>query len=205
MTTGDHPVQRNCNMFSLKVDLLNARSIENKLHDIHFLLNVTRPDVICVAENWLNQSVSDNLLISNHSYGVLRKDREVSKVGGGVCIGLLSNINTVNAVSVFQPSKYVNLEMCVIDIFTNSCTYRLINCYRAPSSNRKSDSISYIKDMCNCITDLSPPNIIVVIFGDFNLPSIDWSADNCLKCSDVSSTGVFLNFYYNLGLTQFVS
>ena len=59
--------------------------------------------------------------------------------------------------------------------------------------------------MCNCITDLSPPNIIFVIVGDFNLPSIDWSADNCLKCSDVSCTGVFLNFYYNLGLTQFVS
>ena len=59
--------------------------------------------------------------------------------------------------------------------------------------------------MCNCITDLSPLNIIVVIVGDFNLSSIDWSADNCLKCSDVSCTGVFLNFYNNLGLTQFVS
>ena len=50
LDTGDHPVQSDCNMFSLKVELLNARSIKNKLHDILYLLNVTKPDVICITE-----------------------------------------------------------------------------------------------------------------------------------------------------------
>ena len=102
-------------------------------------------------------------------------------------------MNTVNAVSVSLPSKYVNLEMCVIDISTSSCTYRLFNCYRVPSTNRKSESINYIKDMCNCISEISLPNHSIVVVGDFNLPSIDWSADICLKCSDVTCAGVFLN------------
>ena len=78
LDTGDLPVQHNSNIFTLKVELFNARSIKNKLHDVHYLLNVTKPDVISITETWLNASISDNLLINNYSYSVFRKDREMS-------------------------------------------------------------------------------------------------------------------------------
>jgi hypothetical protein len=187
----------------LKFEVFNARSIKNKLHDLHCLLSVTKSDVICITETWLNSTLPDYLIINNNSYCVFRKDRIASKVGGGVCI--LTRNGIVNAVLVSLPAKYANLEMCVIDIFTESCTIRLFNCYRAPSTNRFTESINYIKDMCTCITELTPHNHSVLIVGDFNFPSLDWTADNCLKCSDVSCTGLFLNMYYSLGLSQFVT
>jgi len=64
--------------------------------------------------------------------------------------------------------------MCVIDILTDSCSIRLFNCCRAPSTNRNVDAINYIKDMCNCIIKLIPANNIVLIVGDFNFPTIDF-------------------------------
>lgn len=197
------PAQSISSVSTMKVELFNARSIKNKLHDVHYLLQVAKPDVVCITETWLTPSVSDNLIINDNSYCVFRTDRHIPKAGGGVCI--LTNNNTINAVSVSLPSKYVNLEMCVIDILTDSCSIRLFNCYRAPSTNRNVDAINYIKDMCNCIIELIPANNTVLIVGDFNLPTIDWSADNCLKCSESSCTGVFLNLFYSLGLSQFVA
>jgi len=59
--------------------------------------------------------------------------------------------------------------------------------------------------MCNCIIELLPTTNTVLIVGDFNLSTIDWSADNCLKCGEISCTGVFLNMFYSLDLAQFVT
>jgi len=95
--------------------------------------------------------------------------------------------------------------MCVIDILNDSCSIRLFNCNRAPSTNRSVDTINYIDDTCNCIIELIPANNTVLIVGDFNLSTIDWSTDNCLKCSEISCTGVFSNLFYSLGLSQFVT
>jgi len=41
---------------------------------------------------------------------------------------VLTNNNTMNAVSVSWP-RYVSLEMSVIDISNDSCSFRLFNCY----------------------------------------------------------------------------
>jgi len=70
------------------------------------------------------------------------------------------------------------------------------------STNRHVDAI---KNVCNCIIELKPANNTVLIVVDFNLPTIDWSVDSCLKCSKMSCTGVFLNLFSSLGLSQFVT
>ena len=48
------------------------------------------------------------------------------------------------------------------------------------------------------------PCITVIICGDLNLPNIDWSTGNCLKCNNCTCSGVFLSFY-NLASEQFVA
>jgi hypothetical protein len=62
-----------------------------------------------------------------------------------------------------------------------------------------------MRDLCDCISDIYPVNSTVIICGDFNLPNIDWSVDNCLKCCDVTCSGLFLDFLYTHGLQQLVS
>jgi len=71
---------------TMTVDLFNARSVKNKLHDIHYVLQVAKPNVACITETWSTSSVSDNLITNDNSYCVFRTDRNISKVDGGVCI-----------------------------------------------------------------------------------------------------------------------
>ena len=93
----------------------------------------------------------------------------------------------------------------MINAYTNSTVIRLFNCYRPPCSNRDPEGLKYISDLCDCIQYLYPINGTVIICGDFNFPNIDWSVDNCIKQSNFSCTGVFLNLFYNNGLKQFVN
>jgi hypothetical protein len=64
---------------------------------------------------------------------------------------------------------------------------------------------SIMPKTCDCVDALLPIDSPVLICGDFNLPNIDWSIDNCALCSDSTCDGVFLELYYNRGLQQFVS
>jgi len=59
--------------------------------------------------------------------------------------------------------------------------------------------------MCNSITELLPANDTVAFDGDFNLPTVDWSADNSSKNSDVSCSRVFSNVCYSHGSLPFVT
>ena len=62
-----------------------------------------------------------------------------------------------------------------------------------------------MSELCSCITLLYPTNSTAIILGDFNFPRINWSVDNCSKCDTHTCSGIFLEFYYNLGLYQFVN
>jgi hypothetical protein len=57
------------------------------------------------------------------------------------------------------------------------------------------------------IGSLFPAHCPVLMRGDLNLPNIDWTIDSCEQCADktCSDAGLFLDLYYNHGLTQFVT
>jgi hypothetical protein len=111
--------------------MLNARSLKNKLCDFNDFLLTKKPDILCVTETWLNNSVS-NQLLCGFNYNIARYDRPSSE-GGGVCI--MYNNLTVKAVPVIIPSKYAMCEVAAIDIITAGANVRLITCYRPPSSD----------------------------------------------------------------------
>lgn len=69
--------------------LLNARSLVNKLPDLHYLLyncdaNNLSPDVIFVTESWLNETISDGMLDPENKFTVIRQDRFGLRGGGFV-------------------------------------------------------------------------------------------------------------------------
>lgn len=135
---------------------------------------------------------------------MFRTDRLALHSGGGVCI--LTNNNSLQAISVPLSPAYTLLELCVIDIVLSDIKTRLFVCYRPPCSNNKdSASVQYIADLCNCITSLFPPNGSIIVCGDFNLPNINWSTCNSAHCSKDSCSGVFLDFYCSFGMHQLVT
>ena len=182
--------------------LFNARSLNNKLCNLHYLLRKDKPHVVCITETWLQPETPDSLIVDDCNYSVFRTDRSTGHPGGGVCI--LTCNDSLKVIPVHLPSDFSHLELCIIDIFLNDVKLRLFVCYRPPSGNSDPQAVQYVKDVCNCIVRLFPANSPVIICGDFNLPNIDWSADNCKLCSDSTCSGVMVDFVYNQGLQQYV-
>ena len=69
----------------IKLYYCNARSIKNKLSDLHGLLYMSDYNVIALSETWLLPQLTDAIIDPRGLYTVYRKDRE-RKVGGGVCL-----------------------------------------------------------------------------------------------------------------------
>ena len=182
--------------------LFNARSFNNKLPDVHYLFNAYNYDVVCITESWLSSHITNNVILGDCSYSVARTDRSVSHRGGGICV-LTTNTST-KAVAISIPLLFAHVELCVIDIISTESKIHLFVCYRPPSPNVDSAAIRYTADLCNCINSRYPVNDTVIICGDFNFPSIHWSANINLPSSNLICTGIFLEFYYTHGLRQLV-
>ena len=66
----------------------------NKVRDFSDLLELSKSDIVAVAETWLNSNITDGELFSD-DYIVYRKDREATVKntrGGGILLGLKKNI-----------------------------------------------------------------------------------------------------------------
>jgi hypothetical protein len=69
----------------LSFSLINARSLNNKLPELHYTLGQDKLDVLCITETWLNPVTIDGLITDGCHYSVLRTDR-VSSHNGGRCM-----------------------------------------------------------------------------------------------------------------------
>ena len=110
----------------MNVRLINARSLSNKLLELHYTLTESRPDILCITETWLRSSMPDSLLTGNTNYSIVRLDRQSHTAGGGVCI-MFNNLS-VKAVPVRIPDKKSHLELVAIDILFASVKTRLFAC-----------------------------------------------------------------------------
>ena len=69
----------------LRCCLFNARSLTNKLPDLHYVLySETEFDCLLITESWLTDEITDGMLDPESKYHILRCDRKVGR-GGGVC------------------------------------------------------------------------------------------------------------------------
>ena len=95
--------------------MFNARSLCNKLVELHYLLYSSKFDILLVTESWLHPGITNGLLDPERKFTVLRHDRSVT-TGGGVCafVG-----NSLQVVPVNLDNKYSILELC-FDLVTNN-------------------------------------------------------------------------------------
>jgi exonuclease III len=197
----------------LLFSVFNARSLNNKLPDLHYPLRSQEFDVLCVTETWLHESVLNSIILDGSPYSLFRSDRQTGHGGGGVCI--FTNNNTTKVICIPVASKFSSLQLCVVDYsgqFSSVCVVdlprgtrlRLFVCYRPPSGDSDPVAVQYLCNMRDCLGGLFPANSSVIICGDFNLPNIDWSVDNCSKCNAATCSGIFLEFFYAHSLLQLV-
>src|SRR2546425_5746545 len=166
-------------MMLLNCTLFNARSLKNKLPDLHFILysETINYDVICITETWLTTSVTDAMLDPKGLYTVYRCDRSDGRIGGGVCVFVKA---CHNAVYVDLQPSYANFECVCFDLFFSCSVIRMFVIYRSPSTNQVTD-VSNMTDLINCLVTHSVNTSTTCVLGDLNCPNIYWDASFVLS------------------------
>jgi len=185
---------------TLKCKLINARSLNNKLHQLQHVLNTENLDLLICSETWFKPYTPDSVIVADTNYSVFRKDRLLT-TAGGACIFIKND--SVKAVRVAIPETFKDLEVVAIDIVNSSIPTRIIACYRPPSSDTDSVAISHIKLLINCLESLCDIDATVVIAGDLNLPWVDWSNPVFISDNGRCSTK-FTEFINLFAFTQYV-
>ena len=153
----------------------NSRSIRGKLDTIYQNVLSMNFHVIVLTETWLNESVLDAEVFDGR-YQIFRRDRHSGtfsegKEGGGVLIAVCKSINAYRNASFESRCEdlWVTLDLSTNRAFKTCKKIHLCAAYLAPPVNN--NLITYFTNRLNSIINDEP----VMIIGDFNLSSIEWS------------------------------
>lgn len=117
-----------------------------------------------------------------HNYVIYRNDRDSH--GGGVLLAIHENISS----RIIAAPK--GLECLIVDIFPNKSKFRLILAYIPNPKN-----YDYLSSIFTLIQTNATSIDSVCVFGDFNLPKINWK-NNIFP--NLKEYNYFKNFYYKL-------
>ena len=138
----------------------NARSLLPKLDELHALITIKTPHIVCIVETWLSSDILHNEL-QLPGYQVLRLDRD--RHGGGV----LMYIHDLLSYKVLVEGGPFNLEFLATSVTAQFFTASFCIClfYRPPSS-----PVHIFDDLCNTLCQIIPFSFSTfLLIGDFNV------------------------------------
>ena len=173
---------------ALHISSFNARSIVNKRLDLQAYVTLVNSAFIAITETWLHNNIDDNELLPN-SYNIHRKDRESR--GGGVLLAVKSNISCFRRCDLEES----DCELLRGKIpFKDSSSYFFGVFYRPPSRD-----LTYLEVLAKSLDKVSliSEHANILLFGDFNLPDIDWDLISLLQPNSLSDCFCddILNFF----------
>ena len=173
---------------------MNARSICNKQHELNELIICKRPDFLSITETWLRDDVkltAFNNDIGGSDYTVFRQDRS-NGGGGGVLLGV------INSLKCKLVSKYC-LEKCeavfVDTEMKKNVFLRVGVVYRPPGTSYENSSLLF-----NFVRSQLVNVRHFCIYGDFNLPDINWE----YSTGHSMISAEFLGLCFTVGASQCV-
>ena len=173
-------------MDSLKVLLLNARSIRNKFQDIQALVLMEEPALVAITESWMKTSKRDfegEFAISG--YQLFHKDRD-NREGGGVMLYVKNSIKCTNC------NIASDHEVLGVDFEIGPVMYRSLVVYRPPSQLVEKD-----RELYRLLGHLVDDRVCIVM-GDFNT-HVDWETRD-----SSGENALLLEFVNDEFLTQWV-
>lgn len=174
-----------------KCVLFNARSVCNKLPDIHSFIAINSPDIIIFVESWLHSKFPSCDLSAGLPYHVLRNDRD-SK-GGGVAVLVRDNFSFILQ---NYKNKTKSNSVCFDLVSPDGLSkIRFIAVYVPPSLTKAENS-----DVLDLLAEMSAVPYDSVILGDLNY-HVDWVN---LVPSNYAARD-FLNLFFALNLRQHVT
>lgn len=156
-------------------------------------------DVICLSETWLCDGIPNSNYFTPN-YNVYRRDRDYistgQKLGGGVLIALHSSLESQRRFDLESYSECLWVEIKTADGFN----YLIGNYYFPPLC----DSSIFIEHLETLEQQVNFDRYRVQMYGDFNLPEIDWSLDVINGGNLITSNKAagLLSFIHFCGLNQ---
>ena len=142
----------------------------NKMHELYVASEIYNAKIICVTESHLTKEIS-NAEIKLQNFQVFRKDRENGKSCGGSCIFVHK---TIEAEYI---KHFVAPDSVGVSVKLNNQWVKIVCIYRSQnlSATERLELLQGIKML------KSEANEELHIYGDFNLPNVNWdtSTVNC--------------------------
>ena len=176
--------------------MLNARSLCNKIADLHECVDRLKPEFFFISETWFSNDITNAMIVPNDLYHVVRTDRQ-GKCGGGVC-ALISKMFNIIPVPIDTAD---NVEIAAFDVVCPTSKFRFVVCYRPPYYDPA--ALKYLNNFIACLDLLCSINYSIFIIGDFNMPDVCWS-DFSFKGSHATFSNIMLDFVCDHGLSQCV-
>ena len=165
MNDADHLVS-NQGKHTIKIGLLNARSVRNKAGLIRELFMDEKLQILALTETWLkdgDESIIDDLCPSGFTF--IGEHRPDGKRGGG--IGFVLKNGTIAKPHAY---KYETFEALSI-ILKGTPKSHITVLYRPPKSTENGYSANdFLQEIELLLSDLSVNHDHVYVVGDFNVP-----------------------------------
>ena len=130
------------------------------------------------------------MILNGTGYSIQRHEFDV-----GTCVFIKNKF--VDYLRVDVPEKYSGLDIVCIDLIGLETNYRFINCYRPPYQDRNAFDLMIL--MVECFDMLYDTNASVILVGDMNFPSANWSSSSVIY-DNVNCESKFMNFVRNNAL-----
>ncbi|CAH0727206.1 unnamed protein product, partial [Brenthis ino] len=159
---------------TLRLFYQNVRGIRTKtVEDYQSVLN-SNYDILVFTETWLNNNIISDEFMDGR-YNVFRRDRETTNSsrqdGGGVLIAV-SKRHKFYRVNSWETSN----EDLWVNIILGTKTVSICGVYIPPPLNYER-----IEDFMQNVEKIMNKQTLMLIVGDFNLPSIKWNTEDECK------------------------
>ena len=144
---------------------VNFQSITSKKAETLELLDRIKPDIIIGTETWLKSDIKDSELLT-HKYKIYRKDRKNGN-RGGVLIAVKDDLQSTRV-----DTLDCDCECIWVKVLTKTLKPVYIGGFYRPDVKDTKALTTFQKSMMKAA---EIKNAQLIIAGDFNLPSWDWT------------------------------
>ena len=180
-------------------------TVVNQKHKVKYLEETIKSSsnfipMLVITETHINSNIYD-AEVNIDDYNVFRSDRKDRK-GGGVAVYIHHTI-TINNVETYSDT------VCeAVLLHSKHLNQVIVGMYRPPTGSNNLDIHTSFVNLLSCVECFCAKlkNHQLIIMGDMNLPSIQWSTESVIPGKqDKKCAETFLNFLDNHFLTQHVN
>ena len=166
----------------LNIAFLNVCSLRKKVNEVQNVIAARGIHIMCIAETWLDDSVSDGELTIPH-FCLHRRDRSEGR-GGGVCMYIHESLSAVQLKTLESNA----LELMWMEIHGKKRKH-LVGCYyRPPSALAGSwDILENVLEQATAVTD------DLILAGDLNVNMLDSQDANYRRLHSITTKFSLVN------------